>query len=126
MRCVRLFATTRTYVWRANCRRAGIPQSAEHFPVVGIGASAGGVEALEAFFGAMPPDNGMAFIVVTHLDPHRASWLAEIIGRSTAMPVAAAQDGEEVQPQHVYVLPPAGIMTIERGSSASARARPKG
>ncbi len=90
-------------------------EAAGHFPVVGIGASAGGVEALETFFRAMPDDNGMAFVVITHLDPHRTSWLAEIIARSTTMPVAPARDGDEVEPQHVYVLPPAGILTIEHG-----------
>ena len=51
-------------------------------PIVGIGASAGGVEALEALFRAMPADNGMGFVVVTHLPPDRDSLLAEIIGRS--------------------------------------------
>jgi two-component system, chemotaxis family, CheB/CheR fusion protein len=63
----------------------------DHFPIVGVGASAGGVEALEALFTAMPPDSGMAFVVVTHLDPRRESWLAQIIGRHTNMPVAAAR-----------------------------------
>ena len=57
------------------------------FPVVGIGASAGGVEALEAFFSAMPAENGMAFVVVMHLDPAHESWLADIIGRRTSMRV---------------------------------------
>ena len=89
--------------------------SAGRFPVVGIGASAGGVEALEAFFRAMPDDNGMAFVVITHLDPHRTSWLAEIIARSTTMSVAPAREGDKVKLQHVYVLPPGGILTIEHG-----------
>ncbi|MGH7074070.1 MAG: chemotaxis protein CheB, partial [Stellaceae bacterium] len=57
------------------------------FPIVGIGASAGGVEALEQFFTTMPAENGMAFVVVTHLDPHHESRLPEIIGRRTTMPV---------------------------------------
>lgn len=85
------------------------------FPVVGIGASAGGVEALEAFFKAMPAENGMAFVVVTHLDPKHVSWLPDIIRRHTGMPTAAARDEEEVEPQRVYVLPPAMTMTIEEG-----------
>jgi two-component system, chemotaxis family, CheB/CheR fusion protein len=87
----------------------------DRFPVVGIGASAGGVEALEALFTAMPPDSGMAFVVVTHLDPRRESLLAQIIGRHTNMPVAEAQDGDAVEPDRVYVLPPAAILTIEQG-----------
>ncbi len=88
---------------------------AARFSIVGIGASAGGVEALEAFFAAMPAESGMAFVVVTHLDPKHESWLAEIIGRRTTMPVTAARDGDEVAPQRVYVLPPGVIMTIEGG-----------
>jgi two-component system, chemotaxis family, CheB/CheR fusion protein len=85
------------------------------FSIVGIGASAGGVEALEAFFAAMPSGSGMGFVVVTHLDPTHESWLPEIIGRRTTMPVAAARDGDQVEPQRVYVLPPGAIMVIEAG-----------
>ena len=58
----------------------------EHFPIVGIGASAGGVEALEALFRAMPPDPGMAFVVVTHLAPKRESMLPEILARDARIP----------------------------------------
>jgi two-component system CheB/CheR fusion protein len=57
------------------------------FPIVGVGASAGGVEALEALFRPMPAEPGMAFVVVTHLGPNHESMLAEIIARHTAMPV---------------------------------------
>jgi len=85
------------------------------FPVVGIGASAGGVEALEAFFAAMPAESGLAFVVVMHLDPTHESWLPEIIGRRTSMPATAARDGETVEPGRVYVLPPGAIMTISEG-----------
>jgi two-component system CheB/CheR fusion protein len=103
---------------------------ATDFPIVGIGASAGGVEALEAFFAAMPAENGMAFVVVMHLDPTHASWLADIIGRRTSMPVTAAREGEAVQPGQVYVLPPGAIVSIsqgrlhlrERGARAAERA----
>src|SRR5215472_4345495 len=83
--------------------------------IVGIGASAGGVEALEAFFKAVPGDNGMAFVVVTHLDPNRESMLAEILGRATRMPVVNAQDGAPVAAQHVYVLPAGAILTARDG-----------
>ncbi len=83
--------------------------------IVGIGASAGGVEALEAFFRAVPQDNGLAFVVITHLDPNRESMLAEILGRATQMPVVHAREGELVQPEHVYVLPPGAILTIREG-----------
>jgi two-component system, chemotaxis family, CheB/CheR fusion protein len=86
-----------------------------NLPIVGIGASAGGVEALGAFFRAMPLGNGMAFVVVTHLAPDRESILAEILGRATQMPVVDARDGEEIEAQHVYVLPAGAVLTIRRG-----------
>ena len=88
---------------------------AAHLPVVGIGASAGGVEALEAFFKSVPADSGLAFVVVTHLAPDRESMLAEILGRATKMPVVDAQDGRMVEAEHVYVLPPGAILTIHDG-----------
>jgi two-component system, chemotaxis family, CheB/CheR fusion protein len=83
--------------------------------IAGIGASAGGVEALEAFFKAVPQENGIAFVVVTHLDPNRESMLAGILGRATQMPVVNARDGEPAEAQHVYVLPPGAILTIREG-----------
>jgi two-component system CheB/CheR fusion protein len=86
-----------------------------HLPIVGIGASAGGVEALEAFFRAMPTDSGMGFVVVTHLPPDRDSLLAEIIGRACHLPVANARDGQPVEAQHVYVLPTSATLTIGAG-----------
>ena len=86
-----------------------------NFPIVGIGASAGGVEALGAFFRAMPADNGMAFVVVTHLPSNRESLLAEILGRATDMPVDDASDGAEVEAEHVYVLPAGAALTIGGG-----------
>jgi chemotaxis response regulator CheB len=57
------------------------------FPIVGIGSSAGGLEALQKLFGAMPPDSGLAFIVATHLDPTQVSHLTELLSRCTKMPV---------------------------------------
>src|SRR5438128_8314217 len=86
-----------------------------NLPIVGIGASAGGVEALERFFKSMPADNGMGFVVVTHLPPNRESMLAEIIGRATKMPVVDARDGEMVEAEHVYVLPSGAVLTIREG-----------
>jgi two-component system CheB/CheR fusion protein len=83
--------------------------------VVGIGASAGGVEALEGFFKSVPAGNGLAFVVVTHLSPDRKSMLAEILGRATDMPVVGAQDDQAVEAEHVYVLPPGAILTIRDG-----------
>ena len=83
--------------------------------VVGIGASAGGLEAFRSFFARMPADSGMVFVLVQHLAPHHNSLLTELIGRSTDMQVLEATDGEPVQPDHVYVIPPDATLTIADG-----------
>ena len=83
--------------------------------VVGIGASAGGLEAFRLLFEAMPADTGMAFVVVLHLPANRKSMLPEILARWTAMPVQEATDGMRVQPDHVYVPPPHAATTIRNG-----------
>jgi len=75
-------------------------------PIVGIGASAGGLEALEQFFTHAPANSGMAFVLVQHLDPNHASLLTEILQRTTTMPVVEAQDQSPVKPNCVYVIPP--------------------
>src|SRR5688572_28068882 len=74
--------------------------------VVGLGASAGGLDAFKAFFSHMPPTSGMAFILVQHLSPDHKSMLVELVRTSTSMPVEEATDGARVQPDHVYVMPP--------------------
>jgi len=93
-------------------------------PIVGIGASAGGVEALEQFFKSLPRNNGLAFVVVTHLPPDRESMLSEILGRATRMPVVDARGGEKVEAEHVYVLPPSAILTIRGGNLQLRRTGP--
>jgi two-component system CheB/CheR fusion protein len=85
------------------------------FPIVGIGASAGGVEALSALFRGLPADPGLAFVVVTHLSPDRESLLHEIIGRYTGMPVLIAADGAVIEPNTVHVLPADAILDIHDG-----------
>ena len=82
--------------------------------MVGIGASAGGLEALGELFGAVPA-TGMAFIVVQHLDPTHESLLAEILARKTAMAVSLATAGEAVKPDHVYVIPADALLTVREG-----------
>lgn len=84
------------------------------FPVVGLGASAGGIPALEGFFKGVPDSSGMGFVIVTHLNPERESLLHEIIGRYTGMSVKMAEDNMEVLPDTVYVMPQNAILTIER------------
>ncbi|MGZ9109233.1 MAG: chemotaxis protein CheB [Micavibrio sp.] len=85
------------------------------FPVVGIGASAGGLEAITALFTALPADSGMAFLVVQHLNPGHASMLADILGKKTTMKVTEAIDGQSVAKNHIYVIPPNSSMTFAQG-----------
>ncbi len=84
------------------------------FPVVGIGSSAGGVEALQLLFQNMPADIGMAFIVVSHLARDYQSLLPEIVARHARMRVTAAADGEQIEPNTVYVASPNYILTVAR------------
>jgi two-component system CheB/CheR fusion protein len=85
------------------------------FVTVGIGASAGGIEALDAFFKALPDDHGLAIVVAMHLDPDRGSLLPEILARRTKTPVATAADGQALAAGHVYVLPPGAVLTVKGG-----------
>ena len=82
------------------------------FPIIGIGASAGGLEALELFLGSVPARNGMAFIVVQHLDPTREGMMVELLKRVTAMPVFQVQEQTAVEPNCVYVIPPNKDMSL--------------
>jgi len=84
----------------------------EAFPVVAIGASAGGLDALRELFSNLPDDTGMAFVVIQHLSEDAKSFLSEILGRSTTMPVLEATEGAEVQPGHVYVMPASADLAI--------------
>lgn len=84
-------------------------------PVVGIGASAGGLEAFTQVLRALPADTGMAFVLVQHLAPSHTSALAEILSRATAMPVAEVNEECAVAPDHVYVIPPGQNITIAGG-----------
>lgn len=85
----------------------------DRFFIVGVGASAGGVEALEQLFASMPDQLEAALVVITHLSAHRESLLAEIIGRRTKMPVVNATHGGRVQPGHIYVLPAEHVLTLQ-------------
>jgi len=91
----------------------GTPDSEDGaFPVVGIGASAGGLDAFKKLLSAMPVDSGMAFVLIPHLDPTHESLMVELLAKQTAMPVREAQDGMPVRPNHVYVIPPNADLTI--------------
>ena len=82
---------------------------------VGIGASAGGLEAIELFFKNMPSDSGLAFVVVQHLSPDYKSLMVELLSKHTNMPVMRSEDGMEVKANHVYLIPPKNNLTIFHG-----------
>ncbi len=84
-------------------------------PVVGIGASAGGLDAFEKLFSAMPPDTGVAFVLIPHLDPNHQSFMVELLARHTVMPVTEAREGMPAAANRVYVIPPNHYMTIAGG-----------
>lgn len=99
----------------------GLPEhdgTAAGFPIVGIGASAGGLAAFEAFFSGMPPDAdpGMAFVLVQHLAPDHKSLLTDLIRRYTRMQVFEVEDGMEVQPNCAYIIPPGRDMAFLNGT----------
>lgn len=87
----------------------------ESFAIVGIGASAGGLEPFTQLLKNIPPDIGMGFVLVQHLAPDHESHLGEILQHSTQMPVAQASDGMKIEPNSVYVIPPNVMMTLDQG-----------
>lgn len=97
----------------ADSPDAGSPDA--ELLIVGIGASAGGLEAYKQFFANMPAHTDIAFVLVQHLAPNHHSMLAELLGRATPMPVAEAADGDKVQAGHVYVIPPDATLTVSDG-----------
>src|SRR5215510_1770748 len=91
------------------------PVTPQSFSVVGIGASAGGLEAFKQLLAHLPNDTGVAFVFVQLLDPLRESILAELLSKATDMPVKEVKDGMRVEPNHVYVIPHNADMTVSRG-----------
>ncbi|MCV2355631.1 PAS domain-containing protein [Paucibacter sp. B2R-40] len=88
------------------------PAAARLKRVVALGASAGGLAALEQFFAGLPANTGMAFLVATHMDPTQPAMLAQLLQRVTALPVREAEQGLRISPDHVYVIPPNKSMTL--------------
>jgi two-component system CheB/CheR fusion protein len=83
--------------------------------IVGLGASAGGLDAFQRFFRAMPADSGLAFIIVAHLDPKLKSAMAELLGRTTQMPVVQVTAAVDIQPDRVYVIAPDSVLRVDAG-----------
>src|SRR6266851_2193711 len=94
-------------------------------PVVGIGASAGGLEAFRLLLKSLPPDTGLAFVLVQHLDPGHESMLTSLLSKATQMPVAEVKEGMRAEPNHVYIIPPNSTLGILNGSlHLTARMKP--
>jgi len=95
---------------------AGEPMTARNpFPVVGIGASAGGLEAFTQLLSHLPENTGMVFVLVQHLDPEHPSHLTHLLSRATTMPVHKVEDGMMIEPDHVYVIPPNTNLNLSKG-----------
>ena len=101
---------------------AGNPPASEHTPkteaglppyVVGIGASAGGIEALQEFFREVPADSGSAYVVILHLSPDHDSQLAQVLQHTALMPVTQVTEQVTIEPNHVYVVPPNKLLRLE-------------
>ena len=90
-------------------------ETGPRFPVAGIGASAGGLEAFLQLLKGLPTDTGMAFVLVQHLDPKHDSQLAGLLERATQMPVCEAVDGQILRPNRVHVMPSNVLMTVASG-----------
>ena len=88
---------------------------ADRFPIVGVGASAGGLEAFQELLRALPADTGMGFVLVQHLDPVHESVLTQLLARSSSMPVYEVTQNMHVEPNTVYVIPPNAQMAIVGG-----------
>ena len=94
----------------------GPPRGLEDFPVVGIGASAGGLDACRKLVGALPAGNGMAFILVQHLDPTHESMMVDLLAGHTSMTVRQATDGMPIERDHLYVIPPGTYLSVGNGA----------
>lgn len=94
-------------------------------PIVGVGASAGGLEAFTLLLKALPADTGMAFVLIQHLDPAHESELSKLLAKATVMPTATVKNKQRVEPNHVYVIPPNANLAIAKGV-LKLEPRPKG
>jgi two-component system, chemotaxis family, CheB/CheR fusion protein len=93
----------------------GLSHGPLNFPVVGIGASAGGLDACRKLVGAIPAGNGMAFILVQHLDPTHESMMVDLLAGHTALTVREATDGMPIEREHLYVIPPGTYLAVADG-----------
>src|ERR1700730_17225656 len=94
----------------------GTAGTSDSFPIVGVGASAGGLEAFRELLANLPADTGMGFVLVQHLDPHHESALTTILQRATPLPLQEVTNNLPVEPNHVYVIPPNTDLSIMAGA----------
>src|SRR5215472_3324080 len=100
---------------KAPSPRQEHPHRPDSFPIVGVGASAGGLEAMTQLIKALPGETGMAFVLVQHLDPTHESALTSLLSRLTSMPVCEAKNNMPLEPNTLYVIPPnKGIVVSQR------------
>ncbi|MDY6946385.1 MAG: chemotaxis protein CheB, partial [Pseudomonadota bacterium] len=109
---------------RSGARTKSSAAGADNPLVVGIGASAGGLEAFTTFFSHMPANSGMAFVLVQHLDPHHKSMLVDLLGRQTAMPVIEATSGARIVANRIFVIPPNATLTLRGGELRVSKPAP--
>ncbi len=95
--------------------RTTVDGGASAFPIVGIGASAGGLEAFRRLLGSLPNDTGMAYVLIQHLDPHHESILTELLAQSTQLAVSEVKSDVLVAPDHIYVIPPSKFLVLIDG-----------
>ena len=95
--------------------QTGHPEPASDFLVVGLGASAGGILALQTFFENVPAESGAAYVVILHLSPDHDSQLAQVLQRTTSLPVTQVIEQVKIEPNHVYVVPPNQHLTMQDG-----------
>ena len=101
---------------RRSSQRRGSLLAADSFPVVGLGASAGGLDAFRRLLAVLPAGTGMAFILIQHLDPTHASMMVDLLAGHTPLTVQQAADGMPIEPEHVYLIPPGAYLSIRAGA----------
>src|SRR5882757_1182964 len=101
---------------RRSPSRRGSALAHDNFPVVGLGASAGGLDAARRLLTGLPPSSGMAFILIQHLDPTHPSMMVDLLAGHTPMTVQQAADGMPLEREHVYLIPPGSYLSIRDGA----------
>ena len=85
------------------------------FPIIGLGASAGGLEALKSLFSNVSEKSGMAYVVVIHMTPKQPSMMPDLLQKITRIPVSTLNDAQTIEPNHIYVVPPGKELAVYQG-----------